>query len=64
MRSRVLSRAPIHSPVYVATSGIVDTIVGLAEAVRGDRKQFHLTAPITPGGKSSAARGRRVEGAA
>lgn len=47
---RVLSRAPINSPVYVAASGIVDAIDGLAEAVTGDRKHFHLTAPTTPAG--------------
>ena len=47
---RVLSRAPINSPVYVAASGIVDAIDGLAEAVTGDRRHFHLTAPTTPGG--------------
>ncbi|AWN43277.1 hypothetical protein [Methylobacterium durans] len=50
MRSRVLSRAPIHSPVYVAASGIVDAIDGLAEAVTGNAKHFHFRAPTTPGG--------------
>ncbi|GEP04812.1 hypothetical protein MOX02_28500 [Methylobacterium oxalidis] len=47
---RVLSRAPINLPVYLATSGIVDVIGGLAEAVTDDRKHFHLTAPTAPGG--------------
>lgn len=47
---RVLSRAPINGPVYQAASGILDAIDGLAEAVTGDRKHFHLTAPTTPSG--------------
>lgn len=61
---RVLSRAPINSPVYQAASGIVDAIDGLAEAVTGDRKHFHLTAPTTPGGNLTAPRGPRSRGSA
>ncbi|GEP02293.1 hypothetical protein [Methylobacterium oxalidis] len=45
---RVLTKAPIHSPLYKATSGILDAIDELAEAVTGDRKHFHLRAPTTP----------------
>ncbi|GEP07018.1 hypothetical protein [Methylobacterium oxalidis] len=53
--SRVLSRAAINSPVYVAAGGIVDAIDGLAEAVPGDRKYFHLAVPTTPGGNLTPA---------
>jgi hypothetical protein len=48
---RVLSRAPINSPLYRSVSGIMDAIDGLAEAVTGNRQHFHLQAPRTPGTK-------------
>ena len=47
---RVLSRAPINSPLYQSVSGIIDAIDGLAEAMTGDRRHFHLQAARTPGG--------------
>ncbi|WP_257791930.1 hypothetical protein [Methylobacterium durans] len=34
----------------MATSGIMDAIDGLAEAVTDDLQHFDLTAPTTPGG--------------
>ncbi|MDR7040499.1 hypothetical protein J2X36_005282 [Methylobacterium sp. BE186] len=46
---RVLSRTSVHSPVYVAASGIVDTIDGLAKAITGDRKHVNLRMPTTSG---------------
>ncbi|MER2268812.1 hypothetical protein, partial [Methylobacterium oxalidis] len=39
----VLSRVPIHSPVYVAATGIVDALDGLVEAATGDRKDAGLS---------------------
>jgi hypothetical protein len=48
---RVLSRAPINSPLYRSVGGIMDAIDGLAEAVTGNRQHFHLQAPRTPGPK-------------
>ena len=47
---RVLSRAPINSPLYRSVSGIMDAFDELAEAVTGDRRHFHLQAERTLGG--------------
>ncbi|WP_336492292.1 hypothetical protein [Methylobacterium nigriterrae] len=46
---RVLAQAPVGNPVYQAANGIVDAIDGLAEAVTGDRRHFHLKPLTTPG---------------
>ncbi|MGV7031028.1 hypothetical protein [Methylobacterium symbioticum] len=51
--------APIGGPYYQALGGVLDAIDGLAEAVTGDRKLFHLKAPTTHGHRVAT---RRDEG--
>ncbi|WP_336490932.1 hypothetical protein [Methylobacterium nigriterrae] len=50
---RVVAQAPVGSLVYQAASGIIDAIDGLAEAVTGDRRHFHLKPPSTPDGNTT-----------
>ena len=45
----VLRRAPVRGDLYMAASGIMDAIDGLAEVVAGDRGHFHLKPPSTHG---------------
>jgi hypothetical protein len=57
----VLSRAKPQSPLYNATTCIVDAIDGLAEVVTGDPKRFHQVSPQTPGPDLPPGKWRTVE---
>lgn len=57
----VLTRAKPQGPLYNATSKVIEAIDDVAEAVTGDRQQFHQKSPRTPGSNLPPVKWRTVE---
>ncbi len=57
----VLTRAKPQGPLYNATSKVIEAIDDVAEAVTGDRQQFHQKGPRTPGPNLPPVKWRTVE---